>query len=108
MPVSGSGAVVCSWSLLFAAIIAGVRQKLHLSTCSNLRGRLSQSFSLILNSSSADLQAQVSNRSPHVMQVQRLTISHSLTNSDHSGTNSVSPHLAHFVPWSVLLMDAAF
>ena len=37
----GSGAVVCSWSLLFAAIIAVVRQKLHLSTCSNLRVRLS-------------------------------------------------------------------
>jgi hypothetical protein len=37
----GSGAVVCSWSLLFTAIIAVVRQKLHLSTCSNLRSRLS-------------------------------------------------------------------
>src|SRR5216683_5863005 len=40
MPAYGSGAVVCSWSLLFAAIIAVVRQKFHLSTCSNLRSRL--------------------------------------------------------------------
>src|SRR5664280_2154126 len=47
MPVSGSGAVVCSWSLLFAAIIAGVRQKLHLSTCSNLRGRLCAQYLII-------------------------------------------------------------
>jgi nucleoside-diphosphate-sugar epimerase len=39
--VCGSGAVVCSWSLLFTAIIAVVRQKLHLSTFSNLRSRLS-------------------------------------------------------------------
>jgi hypothetical protein len=29
--VSGSGAVVCSWSLLFTAIIAAFRQKFHLS-----------------------------------------------------------------------------
>ena len=36
----GSGAVVGSWSLLFTAIVAVVRQKLHLSTCSNLRKRL--------------------------------------------------------------------
>jgi XapX domain-containing protein len=40
MPVYGSGAVVCSWSLLFAAIIAVVRQKLHLSSCTDFRGRL--------------------------------------------------------------------
>src|ERR1700723_4631790 len=33
MPWYGCGAVVC-WSLLFAAIIAVVRQKLHLATCS--------------------------------------------------------------------------
>jgi len=33
-------AVVCSWSLLFTAIIAVVRQNFHLSVCSNLRSRL--------------------------------------------------------------------
>jgi signal transduction histidine kinase len=38
--VCGSGAVVCSWSLLFAAIIAVVRQKFHLSSCADFRGRL--------------------------------------------------------------------
>src|ERR1700737_1634007 len=43
MPVCGSGAVVCSWSLLFAAIIAVVRQKLHLSSCADFRGRLKDS-----------------------------------------------------------------
>jgi hypothetical protein len=32
--------VVCSWSLLFAAIIAVVRQKLHSSSCSDFRDRL--------------------------------------------------------------------
>jgi len=37
-------AVVCSWSLLFAAIIAAFRQKLHLSGCSNLRSRLPTSM----------------------------------------------------------------
>jgi len=35
-----SGAVVCSWSLLFAAIIAAVRQKFQLIDLSNLRVRL--------------------------------------------------------------------
>src|ERR1035437_7845602 len=42
MPVCGSGAVVCSLSLLFAAIFAAFRQKLHLSTCSVLPSQLSQ------------------------------------------------------------------
>src|ERR1019366_4339224 len=65
----------------------------------------SQSFSLILNSASSDIQAEVSNRSPHLLQDQRLTTKRSLTNSDQSGTNSVSPHLAQVVPWSVLLME---
>jgi hypothetical protein len=37
----GADAVVCSWSLLFAVIIAAIRQKLHLSARSNLRGQLS-------------------------------------------------------------------
>jgi len=40
--VCGSGAVVCSWSLLFAAIIAAFRQKLHSSACSNFRSQLSR------------------------------------------------------------------
>src|ERR1700738_2854398 len=44
MPVCGSGGVVCSWSLLFTAIIAVVRQKLHLSPCSNLRSQLIRSW----------------------------------------------------------------
>jgi hypothetical protein len=39
--VSGSGGVVCSWFLLFTAIIAVVRQKFHLSSCSDFRDRLS-------------------------------------------------------------------
>jgi hypothetical protein len=40
--VSGSGGVVCSWFLLFTAIIAVIRQKLHLSPCPDFRDRLSQ------------------------------------------------------------------
>src|SRR6266700_101876 len=40
MPVSGSGGVVCSWFLLFTAIIAVVRQKFHLSYCADFRNRL--------------------------------------------------------------------
>src|SRR6266404_2021468 len=39
-PVCGSGAVVCSSFLLFAAIIAAFRQKLHLSSCADLRIQL--------------------------------------------------------------------
>src|SRR6516162_1713330 len=39
--VSGSGGVVCSWFLLFTATIAVVRQKFHLSSCADFRGRLS-------------------------------------------------------------------
>jgi hypothetical protein len=39
-PVSGSAGVVCSWFLLFTAIIAAVRQKFHLSSCPNFRDRL--------------------------------------------------------------------
>jgi hypothetical protein len=38
--VSGSGGVVCSWFLLFTAFIAVVRQKFHLSSCADFRGRL--------------------------------------------------------------------
>jgi transposase len=38
--VSGSGGVVCSWFLLCTAIIAVVRQKFHLSSCSDFRDRL--------------------------------------------------------------------
>ena len=38
--MSDSGGLVCSWSLLFAAIIAAFRQKLHLSPCADLRDRL--------------------------------------------------------------------
>jgi IS5 family transposase len=38
--VSGSGAVVSSWSLLVAAIIAVVRQNFHLSSCAEFRSRL--------------------------------------------------------------------
>jgi hypothetical protein len=39
--VSGSGAVVYSWSLLIPGpILPAVRQKLHLSPCSDFRNRL--------------------------------------------------------------------
>jgi hypothetical protein len=38
--VCGSGAVVCSLSLLFAVIIAAIRQKLHLSRCPDLPSQL--------------------------------------------------------------------
>jgi hypothetical protein len=44
--VSGSGAVVCSWFLLFAAIIAAFRQKFHLSSCPDFRDRLIQTTHL--------------------------------------------------------------
>ena len=48
LTVCGFGAVVCSWSLLFMAIIAVVRQKFHVSDCSNLRSRLSPALGNIL------------------------------------------------------------
>ncbi|WP_409977867.1 GlyGly-CTERM sorting domain-containing protein [Bradyrhizobium sp. SZCCHNS2005] len=38
--MSGSGGGVSSWSLLFAAIIAVVRQKFHLSSCPDFRDQL--------------------------------------------------------------------
>jgi hypothetical protein len=38
--VSGSGGIVCSWFLLCTAIIAVVRQKFHLSSCSDFRDQL--------------------------------------------------------------------
>jgi hypothetical protein len=38
--VSGSGGVVCSWSLLFTATVAVIRQKFHLSYCPDFRDRL--------------------------------------------------------------------
>jgi hypothetical protein len=44
--MSGSGGVVCSWFLLFTAIIAVVRPKFHLSYCSDFRNRLSYVFTL--------------------------------------------------------------
>jgi hypothetical protein len=41
--------------------------------------------------------AFISNRSPQVVQTQRLITKLSLTNSDQSGEISVSPHLTHLV-----------
>ena len=57
----------------------------------------SQSFSRIFGAASAGIQALVSNRSPHFVQVQRLRTNRSLTNSDQSGAISASPHLTHVV-----------
>jgi hypothetical protein len=51
------------------------------------------------------MQAEVSNRSPHLPQDQRFTTSRSLTNSDQSGINSISPHFTQVVPWSVLFIE---
>jgi hypothetical protein len=56
----------------------------------------SQSFSLIFGPS-AGIQAWVSNRSPHFVQVQRLTTKFSLTNSDQSGETNVSQHFGQVV-----------
>src|SRR5258705_621258 len=60
----------------------------------------SQSFSLIFGSLSGT--HAVSNRSPHFVQVHRLTTNPSPTNSDLSGAIGASPHLTHFIVMAIL------
>src|SRR5258705_13597964 len=45
--------------------------------------------------------AVVSNRSPHFVQIHRLTTNSSPTNSDQSGAISASPHLTHFIVMAI-------
>src|SRR5450759_2571797 len=68
----------------------------------------SQSLSLIFGAASVGIQAFVSNRSPHFVQVQRLRTKRSLTNSDHSGAISASLHLTHVVVMATLLCVFSF
>src|ERR1700687_5451354 len=88
--------------LLNPSITAPISQPIT-SHATNSGGNISsQSFWLIFGSASG-IHALVSNRSPHLVQVQRLRTKRSLTNSDQSGAISASPHLTHVVVMATLL-----